>query len=139
MKKATFFLDDITYDSVVIESSNLLKEESIDVDFETSGEFFTEKSTFSLKMTFRAFGEETGLENSFVSVTLNAIFDFHNVSNYKEIPEHFYDNSIAMVYPYIRAFLTSIVFQANLKRKFILPTMNLVGVGDQLKANTSVK
>lgn len=135
MKKANFSLENIVYDRVVIESTNLPMD-SIDINFLPSGIFNSKKQTFDLKLVFTAYDEKSGIENSFISLTLTSTFQFVNVSNKEQIPEYFYDNSIAMVFPYIRAFVTSIVFQANLKRKIILPTMNLVGIGQSLELNT---
>jgi preprotein translocase subunit SecB len=136
MKKAAFSLEDIIFSRVLIESSKLPLNE-ISIEFIPSGVFKIQEKTFDLKLVFLAFGEENKENNNFIELELLANFEFYDVNKLEEIPEYFYTNAIAIVYPYIRAFLTSIVFQANLKRKILLPIMNLSDLGETLKVNIS--
>lgn len=48
----------------------------------------------------------------------------------------FYANSIAIVFPYIRAFISTVTLQANLVSPILLPTMNLTSLGERLMNNT---
>lgn len=52
------------------------------------------------------------------------------------MPSYFYRNSIAIVFPYIRAFISTVTLQANIP-PIILPTMNLTSLEIPLKQNTT--
>jgi preprotein translocase subunit SecB len=143
MKKASFSLDKYTFNRVNIEVINTPNDE-ISIDFKLSGIFDAEKakesneSQFELLIDFTAFDEEKGLDNSFVKVQCIAIFSFTDVSSIDEIPTYFYKNSIAIVFPFIRAFVSSVTLQAGIT-PIILPTMNLSSLEGQLKEKTTTK
>lgn len=54
-----------------------------------------------------------------------------------EIPDYFYANSLAIIFPYIRAFVSTITLQSNM-HPIVLPTVNLMGLSEKLKRNTDV-
>lgn len=135
MKKAAFSLEDIIFNRISIESSFAPINE-ISIDFIANGQFNLGQNEYDLKLIFHAFDEENQSAKRFIEIELVATFEFSNVNSIMEIPEYFYRNAIAIVYPYIRAFVTNIVFQANLKRKIVLPIMNLADLGDSLRENT---
>lgn len=69
---------------------------------------------------------------------MTASFQFsEDVIDIEDIPTYFYANSIAIVFPYLRAFISSLTIQANLK-PMILPTMNLTSLSSPLKENVTV-
>lgn len=70
-----------------------------------------------------------------IHITCKALFTLSS----SDIPDYFYANSIAIVFPYIRAFVSTISLQANIGRPIVLPTYNLSSLKDQLLANTSSK
>ena len=55
-----------------------------------------------------------------------------------EIPDFFYPNSLAIIFPYIRAFVSTLTLQANV-RPIVLPTVNLMGLTDMLRKETTVE
>ncbi|EXZ22215.1 pretranslocase subunit SecB family protein, partial [Bacteroides fragilis str. S13 L11] len=55
-----------------------------------------------------------------------------------EIPNFFYPNSIAILFPYVRAFVSTLTLQANIK-PILLPTLNLSSLQDTLRENTTTK
>lgn len=138
MQKALFALKDIRYNRILIESTNLPLDE-ISIEFNPSGIIDISNNTYEMTLRFKAFDQELQSNNDFINIELVALFEFDDIQKEEDIPEHFYVNSIAIVYPYIRAFVTSIVFQANLERKVILPTMNLSSLGKVLKDKTLLK
>ena len=77
-------------------------------------------------------------ENPFVEISCKGIFKFENVSTFEEIPEFFYRNSIAILFPYVRAYLSLVTTQANVPG-IILPTLNLSNLETELKSNTVIK
>ena len=72
-----------------------------------------------------------------VGVSCVASFSFENVHALSDIPDYFYPNSIAILFPYIRAFVSTMSLQANIQ-PILLPTVNLIGLTDDLKNNTKV-
>jgi len=76
--------------------------------------------------------------NPFINVRCNGVFKFTNVSSLEEIPSYFYRNSVAILFPYLRAYISIITNQANTP-PLVLPTMNLVSLEKPLKENTIIK
>ena len=135
---ATFSLIGFKFTEASINFNNIKSQNSsITVDFDPSGIFYSEKKAYELKIEFLAFDQEIGsLEKTFIKTILIADFKFNEVSRKEEIPNYFYKNSIAIIYPYIRAFVSTISLQSNFG-PFILPTFNLSMLEDKLIKNTS--
>lgn len=94
--------------------------------------------TYKLEFQFSAGIEsEEGLM-SIVEVTCVAEFLFNNEVTLETIPVFFYPNSIAIMFPYIRAFVSTLTLQANIP-PMVLPTLNLTSLQDTLKEHTSVE
>ncbi len=139
-----FSLEDIVFEKVFLNTSAAPRKGHSDLKFKTHGTLNTKENEYHLTLKFYYFDDENKEPNensfeNFVFTELLAVFEFEETVEFKTIPKHFWSNSIAMVYPYIRAFLTNLVFQADIKQKFILPTLNLSGLGSELKNNTSIK
>lgn len=64
-----------------------------------------------------------------------AIFKFDGELKFENIPRFFYANSIAIVFPYIRAFISNLTLQAN-TGLIILDLMNLSNLEVELFENT---
>ena len=79
--------------------------------------------------------KNTGTE--VINVSCVALFSFGSPVTVAEIPEFFYPNSLAIVFPYIRAFVSTISLQANVT-PVVLPTVNLMGLTEDLKKQTTV-
>lgn len=108
----------------------------ISIFFDPSGIFY--KSQKSYKLTFEVnitCGD--GIENEFISVTVEANFKFEDKVTEDTIPSYFYVNSIAIVFPYFRSFVTTLTALANIK-PLILPTLNLTHLEKELKEKTVV-
>ncbi|ASS50444.1 MAG: hypothetical protein A3D31_12820 [Candidatus Fluviicola riflensis] len=136
MKNAVFSLTSYKFEKVEINASNV-PTEKISVDFNPRGEFNTTDHTFKVTLDFYVFQKELGVDNYFVMISCSSIFQLESVSSIEEVPNYFYKNSIAIVYPYIRAFVSSVTVQANI-RPIILPTLNLSSLETPLKDNTIV-
>lgn len=107
------------------------------IDISPRGVFDKENQSYQLVFDFRADLKECP-EISLVKTTCVALFKFNNVSTLEEIPDYFYANSIAIVFPYVRAFVSNITLQANI-RPLIIPTFNLSSLRSILIDNTSIK
>lgn len=65
-------------------------------------------------------------------------YQFENVNSFEEIPDFFYKNSIAILFPFVRAYVSIITIQANVP-SVMLPTLNLSSLESELKENTTLK
>ena len=139
-----FSLRDIVFTKVSLDTSLAPEKGHFDFDFRTHGVLDIKEKEYYLTLQFYLFDDKDKQPNdnsfeNFVFTELLGTFEFKEDITLDTIPDHFWSNSIAMVYPYIRSFLTSLVFQADIEKKFILPTLNLSWLGAELKGNTTIK
>lgn len=108
------------------------KEVSIQLKFTPQGLYIPASRLFKVivDVQISANGE------SQIQIRCEATFEFERELN--DLPDYFYANSIAIVYPYIRAFCSLITTQSN-NTGIILPVLNLMGLGEELKQNTTVQ
>lgn len=135
MQKAAFSIIDYQFDKVQIDLNNH-KSKDLAVSFDTKGLYYNDNSTFELQFIVNVSNKES--KNPFVEVSCKGIFKFDNVSNFEEIPDFFYRNSIAILFPYVGAYLSLVTTQANVPG-IILPTYNLSNLENKLKSNTITK
>ncbi len=136
MKKAAFSLETFVFNQVFIDSDKYTGEK-FQIDFNASGIYRKSDNKYELSLVFKALHDESQKENFFVRVNCKAIFDFNDDTKELGIPDYFYRNSIAIVYPFIRSFISSLTLQANVKL-ILLPTMNLSSLEAPLKENTVI-
>lgn len=132
MNKAAFSLEQYRFEKIEIDFS---KKESNDLDigFSPTGKFYTEKAIYELNFKFVAHNGNP--DNAFVKIECIANFKFEDGILFDDIPSYFYRNSIAILFPYIRAFISTVTLQANIP-PIVLPTMNLSSLEEPLKKNT---
>jgi preprotein translocase subunit SecB len=135
MNKAAFSLDNYFFKKILIDLS-LNKSEEFMIDFNPSGEFNEENSTFELFFTFKA--KNKNEKKPFIQIECVSQFKFAESVKIDEIPPYFYVNSIAIIFPYMRAFVSTVTLQSNIP-PIVLPTMNLTDLAVPLKKNTKVK
>lgn len=133
-QKAAFQLEKYLFNKVIINLENKGNQEMV-VDFNPSGVYIQEKSEYDLKFTFKAFFEEQGIENPYVLIECTGFFKFEDVQETDQIPSFFYRNAIAILFPYLRAFVSMVTLQANVA-PVVLPTLNLSDLEQPLKDNT---
>lgn len=136
MKTAAFNLDSYIFDRVALDLSTLKPETTFNIDFTPSGIFFAEKNLYELTFTFTA--KDGDGNNEVVSVRCVARFTFRDLDEQKNIPDYFYTNAIAILFPYVRAFVSTLTLQANIM-PLVLPTLNLSDLKEVLKAHTSIQ
>lgn len=134
---ASFSLDDYSFDKATIDFTNS-NSKKLTIEFIPSGVFEKkeENSIYNLKFLFTAKCRET--QSMIVSLECNAIFKFKNVESLESIPSYFYVNSIAILFPYVRAFVSTITLQSN-NGPIVLPTLNLSDLEQELRNNTIEK
>lgn len=81
--------------------------------FEPKGEYDEQEGLFKLTLFFAAY--EDLPENPVFSLTSIATFQFNDAIKLESIPGYFYRNSIAIMFPYVRAFISNLTVQANTK------------------------
>lgn len=110
--------------------------DELSINIVPSGIYFEKEGVFEVTIDFTAFETNT-FDTPAVKAILKAKFTFENPIYYADIPSFFYLNSIAIVFPYLRAFISSLTLQANIK-PLILPVLNLTGLDKPLRDNTKV-
>lgn len=134
MERAAFSLENYRFPEVRLDFRNLNEgNNNIGMRITPSGIFDKNTGEFALKFDFYAVAE--GNDNRpCVFVSCEGTFKFTDVHSCNDIPSFFYPNSIAILFPYMRAFVSTVSLQANFQ-PLILPTMNLSSLGGELKKN----
>lgn len=115
-----------------------LKEKSnfdnLKIGFSVSGLVHKNDNTFYLTLNVEILNEEKDLEIQIEAVGKYAFEDFDES---KEISNFFYINSSAILFPYIRAYISTLTNLSG-NRSVTLPTMNLTNLAEDLKSNTKL-
>ncbi len=138
IEPASFTLKDFRFDKIKMDFS-VLKGGELKLHIKPSGIFHFSSKTFELRFQFIASvpsPEES--DQDVLDVNCISWFEFKNIDSYEDIPDYFFANSVAIVFPYVRAFISNITLQSNIK-PLVLPTMNLSGLQDELKSNVSIE
>ena len=133
MENAKFKLESykFTYAFLNIkEDTNLLN-----LDFKPNGVFYPNNKSFKLEFLFQA--KDDASKEDIVKVNCVAWFLFQDINKFEDIPDYFYANSIAILFPYVRAFVSTLTLQANVP-PMVLPTLNLFSLQSSLQQNTVV-
>ena len=134
---AAFAFKSYTFTNVEINMGDFSEASPLDLSFTPSGIYDKSMKTFFLRFVFTATqGEENA---TIVKIVCNATFEFKESLNVDAIPGYFYPNSLAIVFPYVRAFVSSVTLQANMVVPILIPTLNLTGLQSTLKANTELR
>ena len=133
-ERAVFSLTGYLFDEIALNLHNIKPNSEIDMKFSPSGNFDPEKNVFTLQFAFDALSEGAAV----VHVNCVATFEFRDPVSFDGIPDFFYGNCIAILFPYIRSMVSTLTLQANIN-PMILPTMNLISLKDALIANSQVK
>lgn len=134
MEKAAFKLDSYHFTKAALDF-DIPNEVELNISFNPKGTFFSKSARYQLDFDVIIECKDTGME--VVKVSCVAIFSFGASLSLTDIPDYFYPNSLAIIFPYIRAFVSTISLQANVK-PIVLPTINLMGITDELKNQTAV-
>lgn len=110
---------------------------NLDIAFNPKGIFVTQENIYvlSLQVIITINDKNNNVNSEIVNVDCEAKYQFANKLDLEEIPSYFYPNSIAILFPYIRSFVSTLTLQANVN-PIVLPTMNLTNLQEELKKNT---
>lgn len=134
MEKAKFTLVTYSFPKAAIDFTPKDMSE-LTINFDTKGQFTEDSKEYSLDFDVQI---ETTSDEIVAAIKCNAIFKFKEVEHLEDIPDFFYPNSLAIIFPYIRAFISTMSLQSNIK-PIVLPTINLNGLTEELKSNTRSK
>lgn len=130
-QKAAFKLEKFKIPNFSYTESN---SPDISIIFTPSGKYFQNKGVFELKLDFLGV-EAANKDKATITVSCIAYFKFEEPIAFSDIPKYFYINSIAIVFPYLRSFVSTLTLQAN-TGLMILGLFNLSNLEDELKGNT---
>lgn len=114
---------------------NIPNDAELNISFNPKGVFYAKNAHYDLVFDVTVECVETGTE--VVKVSCEAFFSFGNKVSIENIPDYFYPNSLAIIFPYVRAFVSTISLQANVQ-PVVLPTVNLMGLTEKLKKQTQI-
>lgn len=134
MEEAAFKLDSYKFTKVSL-NLDVQSNATLVIEFYPFGRFLQGTGVYELYFDTKVTCEETSAE--VVSISCVAKFSFKDTVNIEDIPAYFYPNSLAIIFPYIRAFVSTVSLQANV-RPIILPTVNLMGLTNELRQKTEV-
>jgi preprotein translocase subunit SecB len=133
MKEASFRLEGYRFEKVNMDLS--ANPGQIGINIVPSGVYNPSNGQYDLSFVFQALRQTDN--QAFITILCKARFVFREPVLLEEIPDYFYLNSIAILFPYVRAFVSIITLQANIN-PLMLPTMNLASLQETLKKNTNV-
>ena len=133
VEKASFSFESF---KVPIFSSNESNHSGSDLQlgFSPAGKYNTNNGEFELKLQFITH-ESNKVDKIIFELTSVAVFKFSKSIPFEDIPPFFYKNAIAIMFPYLRAFISTLTLQANTKL-LNLGLMNLSDLEKPLKDNT---
>jgi preprotein translocase subunit SecB len=107
----------------------------LSIDISVEGKDDRKNNQFVLKMDFRIWDEK---ENMKIQVVASGLFEFDPDCTEKELGSYFNTNAPALIFPYLRAYITSLTALSG-TAPVILPTLNLAHLGEKLKNNTRIE
>ena len=131
IKPAAFSLRGYNFNKVHMDLSSLRPDSEYGISIQPKGAYRPSTGEFDLSFLFVANVNDIQV----ISVNCIAKFVFNSAIPFSEIPDYFYANSIAIIFPYIRAFVSTVTLQANVL-PLIIPTLNLTNLQKQLADNT---
>lgn len=135
--KAAFNLKEIVFEKVSFQSDLFDANEPIKISLSAKGHLYAGESMAVVSLSVNLISENQTEENAFISLFVRSTFQMQNVSSLNEIPHFFYANAVAIVFPYVRAFVTNITTQAGFAA-IIIPILKLTQIGDELSHNFSL-
>ncbi|MDR1699630.1 MAG: hypothetical protein LBR68_00360 [Lachnoclostridium sp.] len=130
--KALFSFDRYWFDDIELSSRTFKAGEDISVNFAPKCIFSKSKKCAVLGFDFFAANPDS---EPFLKASCFGEFVFKDVSELSEIPGFFFANGIAILYPYLRSYISMVTQQANFGCAVILPLSNLAGMKDIVKAS----
>ncbi|MDE6453567.1 MAG: protein-export chaperone SecB [Muribaculaceae bacterium] len=135
-QSAAFSFKDYKFTNVNVDFKKAEALEGLNINFSPCGVYDPESGIFSMQLVFTA-SDEKG-DAKVIEIECHATFRFKVACRFEELPDYFFVNSTAILYPYIRAFVSTLTLLANYP-PIVLPTFNVAGLGKELQQNTTVR
>lgn len=135
IKRAAFSLKNFRICKFSLDLDEHRSNDEIEISFDPEGVFHKETKIFEVIINFKAFKNTESKDSPYISAKMHSYFTFENVDSIEDVPPFFYGNSIAIVFPYLRAFVSNLSLQANVDL-LMLPTLNLSSLEEPLAANS---
>jgi preprotein translocase subunit SecB len=129
MEKAEFSFKGYRFSKVSFDF-DIVNNERFDLEIHPSGKYNSSEGVFVLRFLFEAFASTE--KKLALSVECESVFKFAEPIDFADIPPYFFANSIAIVFPYIRAFISTISVQAGGIKPIVIPTFNLTSLQNKL-------
>lgn len=136
MEIASFSLVNYKFDKVELNLEDLKPNTTFAIDFNPSGVFVKDKRIYVLTFLFKAVDSTNNVET--ILIRCKALYSFKEAASIEDIPPFFYNNAIAILFPYVRAFVSTVTLQANIQ-PLVLPTLNLSDLQEVLKNNSTTE
>jgi len=135
-EKAAFNLVKFSVTSFSYNKSKKTQTKQLKLKFEPSGKYFSKEGRFDLSIDFMGY-EEGSKRTPVLKMTCVAEFKFPSNLALEDIQPYFYTNSIAIVFPYLRSFISTLTLQAN-SGVIMLGLINFTNMAQPLKENTII-
>jgi len=132
---ASFSITNYVFDKINIDLSKK-GNDKLSLNFAPAGMF--DEQTAIYELTFNTEIKSEDKNKPFILIRCKGLFRFQDINSFSEIPDFFYNNSIAILFPYLRSYISLVTTQANIPG-IILPTLNLSSLGKDLKENSTLK
>lgn len=109
--------------------------EDVKIGIEPRGVYFEKDSSYLLLFKVILLNSS---EVEIFNLKVVGEFAFDNVDKFENIPDYFYRNAIAILFPYVRSYISIVTTQANVGG-VIIPTYNLTPLEHELRENTERK
>ena len=107
----------------------------IEIDFDASGFIDQKESKYYLNLVANVKDEDDNFE---LSIVTESVFNFDEDADVNELIESMFTlNAPAIVFPYIRAYISSLTALSGMPT-LTIPTLNLSKVGETLKQNITI-
>jgi preprotein translocase subunit SecB len=132
MKKSTpFSFDYFLIQKSHIERLQLEETGQMNIDIDIHGSVYIKNKTYQLDMITKVWDEKEVFKSEVHGV---GFFKFEDIKD-KNIDSYFYLNAPAILFPYIRAYISSLTALSGFN-PITLPTLNLESLKEKLKENT---
>lgn len=118
----------------LIERNDNEPSKKISLGFSPKGFINKKESNFQLHLDVKIEDENKSFNIEVIAV---ANYSFKNIEGLNKLDSYFFVNAPALLFPYIRAYISTLTNLSGFE-PINLPTLNMSGLGDDLKNNTSI-
>lgn len=111
-------------------NSSFSKFENLKINFSIKGE--KDKSQFTLYLETEVFDSE---KNLYIKVNTEGYYEFSEDIPSTNLGKFFTVNAPAILFPYVRAYISTLTSLSGIGGNVLLPTLNLVNLGKELEQN----